>query len=253
MSLVYGPVPSWRLGRSLGIDLLPAEGKTCTFDCTYCQLGRTTHPCTERGEFVALEPLRAELAALVHLEIDWVTFSGSGEPTLAANLGEAIALARETLRRPVAVLTNASLMVREDVRQELALADFVVAKVDAPDDELFREINRPCGETSLEEILAGIAQFRRETTCRLALQMMFIAANRERALEMAAIARSLRPDEVQLNTPLRPSPVPPLSRQEMAEVEAAFSGLPVVSVYRAVRPAVAPLDVAETLRRRPAG
>ncbi|MGB9722778.1 MAG: radical SAM protein [Chloroflexia bacterium] len=253
MSLLYGPVPSWRLGRSLGIDLLPGQGKTCSFDCIYCQLGRTTRPCVERDEFAPLERLRAELAALGPLEIDFVTFSGTGEPTLAANLGEAIVLARETLNRPIAVLTNASLMVREDVRQDLALADLVVAKVDAPDTGLFQAINRPFIEESLEEILAGIAQFRRETTARLALQMMFVAANRGRAAEMAAIARSLEPDEVQLNTPLRPSPEPPLSRQAMAEIEAHFADLPAVSVYRAARPAVAPLDVAETRRRRPSG
>jgi len=235
----------------LGIDLLPGRGKTCTFDCLYCQLGRTSHPCTERGLFVPLAQLEEELAALGTLEVDYVTFSGTGEPTLAANLGEAILLARAVLGRPVAVLTNASLMVREDVRRELALADLVVAKVDAPDTALFRAINRPFVPESLEEILEGISRFRQEAASRLALQMMFVAENVGRAAEMAEIARSLGPDEVQLNTPLRPSPVPPLPPETMDEVAGAFAGLPAVSVYRSRRPAVVPLDAAETRRRRP--
>ncbi len=252
MNIVYGPVPSWRLERSLGIDLLSGRGKTCSFDCIYCQLGRLTSPCTERRAFVPLERLRLELQALNPVEIDYATFSGTGEPTLAANLGEAILLARRYLGRPVAVLTNASLMVQEDVRCELAEADLVVAKVDAPDEALFRRINRPQMKTLLVEILEGISHFRRMADSRLALQMMFTEPNRTRAAEMAAIARSLEPDEVQLNTPLRPSPVRPLPPQVMFEIEESFAGLPTVNVYRSGRPKVVPLDRGETRRRRPA-
>jgi wyosine [tRNA(Phe)-imidazoG37] synthetase (radical SAM superfamily) len=142
-------------------------------------------------------------------------------------------------------------MTRADVRQDLAQADIVVAKVDAPDEQIFQAINRPLIETTLEEILAGIRRFRQEATSRLALQMMFIEANLHRAAEMAAIARTIQPDEVQLNTPLRPSPVPPLSSAAMAEIEAAFIDLPVFQVYRAIRPSVDPLNPEETRRRRP--
>jgi wyosine [tRNA(Phe)-imidazoG37] synthetase (radical SAM superfamily) len=250
-SIVYGPVPSWRLGRSLGVDLLSAEGKTCSFDCIYCQLGRTVHPLTDRAEFVSLDALARELQAAGSVSADHVTFSGMGEPTLAANLGQAIQLAKSVLALPVAILTNSSLMTRADVRQDLGLADVVVAKLDAPNERLFRRINRPVVDCRLEEVFRGISLFRAGYEGRLALQMMFVEANKGFAAEMAAIARQLSPDEVQINTPLRPCPVTPLTEEEIAAIREEFRGLPVVSVYEAARPAVTPLDVSETLRRRP--
>ena len=252
VNYVYGPVSSWRLGRSLGIDPVSTRGKTCSFDCIYCQLGRTVHPLTTRQRFVEPEALRRELAQVGHVLVDTVTFSGVGEPTLAANLAELVAVGRETLPgRPVAILTNASLISREDVRRDLALFDLVVAKLDAASEELFRQINRPFVPCTLTDIVVGLRQFRRAFGGKLALQMMFVEANRRCAVEMAALARSCAPDEVQLNTPLRPSPVPPLSPKEMDEVEMVFVGLPVVNVYKAKRPEVTPLDETETGRRRP--
>lgn len=256
MRVFYGPVPSWRLGRSLGIDLLPGQGKTCSFDCVYCQLGRTTCFAVERQVFVETEQLRAELDGLplTAADVDYLTFSGTGEPTLAANLGEAIDLLRErpSLRGvPVAVLTNATLLSQPDVCHDLARADLVVAKLDAPDEELFQTINRPIAGVTWFHLVKGIHAFRQEFDGKLALQMMFIDANRQRAGEMAALARSLSPDGVQLNTPLRASPTPPLNRAAMAEIEQAFSGLPVVGVYSAQPPKVDVLDRAEMRRRRP--
>lgn len=251
MSIVYGPVPSWRLGRSLGIDLLPGRGKTCCFDCVYCQLGFATNPTVERAEFVKLDDLARELAAVKGVPADHVTFSGTGEPTLAANLGRAIDMARRALGLPVAVLTNSALMPREDVRHELSKADVVVAKLDAPDERLFRLINRPVGHLSLVEIVDGIRRFRSQWSGRLAIQMMFLAANKAVADEMAALAAGLSPDEVEINTPLRPSAAAHLSRQEIAAICESFKGLPVRSVYEAVPPAVTPVDVEATLRRRP--
>ncbi|MBC7264176.1 MAG: radical SAM protein [Chloroflexi bacterium] len=253
MSLLYGPVPSWRLGRSLGVDPISASGKTCSFDCIYCQLGRTKHGISERRPFVEPSRLAEELSAIHDLPIDYVTFSGTGEPTLAANLADLVAVVREALPDcPIAILTNASLMPRRDVRRDLALFDTVVAKVDAPDDALLRQINRPFAPYNLAHILLGIRRFREEFGGKLALQMMFIEANRTRAREMAEIARGLSPDEVQLNTPLRPSPERPLSPAAMEQIERAFAGLPVLNVYRAERPAVMPLDEGEMRRRRPA-
>ena len=254
MSIVYGPVPSWRLGRSLGVDAVSPPNKTCSFDCIYCQLGRTRHPLTERQVFVQPSQLRQELAEVGEIPIDYVTFSGVAEPTLAANLGELVAVVRERFGRS-AILTNSSLMKQGDVRQDLALFDVVVAKVDAPDELLYQQINRPFVDYTLAEVLWGIRRFREEFQGKLALQMMFVnselGANQDRAEEMAEIARDLSPDEVQLNTPLRPSPVPPLSPAEMDEIEAAFAGLPVLNVYKATRPEVVFLDEEETRRRRP--
>jgi wyosine [tRNA(Phe)-imidazoG37] synthetase (radical SAM superfamily) len=253
MSIVYGPVPSWRLGRSLGVDLTLGDVKTCSFDCIYCQLGRTDRPLVERAQFVSLEALAAEMEAARGVGADYVTFSGMGEPTLAANLGEAIRLARRTLGLPVAVLTNSSLMTRKDVREELACADVVVAKLDAPNQQLFERINRPVADVSLQDIVHAISLFKAEHKGKLALQMMFVRANKGLAAEMAALARRLAPDEVQINTPLRPSPVVPLTQAEMASIREHFRGIPVIGVYDTPRPTVTPLDIGETLRRRPPG
>jgi wyosine [tRNA(Phe)-imidazoG37] synthetase (radical SAM superfamily) len=251
-SIIYGPVPSWRLGRSLGIDLLPGRGKTCCFDCIYCQLGKTSRPQTERSEFVALDRLARELERVRDVPADYATFSGTGEPTLGSNLGQAIDLVKTTLGLPVAVLTNSALLPREDVQQELSKADVVVAKLDAPDERLFRRINKSMLDGSLEEIIEAIGRFRSQYDGRLALQMMFVAANRSAASQMARIAAQLSPDEVQINTPLRPSPVAPLAENELAAVRDEFRGLEAVfSVYESTPPEVMPLDVQETLRRRP--
>ena len=252
MSSVYGPVSSWRLGRSLGIDLLSTKGKTCSFDCVYCQLGKTVYPLTERRQFVSLSKLAADLERVKRTPADYATFAGVGEPTLASNLGEAIELVKSMLKLPVAVLTNSSLMTREDVRSELGLADVVVAKLDAPNEELFRQINRPIVECTLDEIIQGLKLFRGEYQKKLALQMMFIKTNRSYASEMARIAEQISPDEVQINTPLRPCAIQPLTAEDISAIQQEFSRVKrVVTVYEASRPEVVPLNLKETLRRRP--
>jgi len=251
-SSIYGPVPSWRLDRSLGIDLLSTDGKTCSFDCIYCQLGRTVHPLTERKEFVSMARLREELEAVKNIAADYVTFSGVGEPTLASNLGGAIELVKSMLELPVAILTNSSLMVRQDVRDDLCLADVVVAKVDAPDEDLFRLINRPYGECSLDDVITALTLFRKEYIGKLALQMMFVEANKDQAPQIAKITEQLSPNEVQINTPLRPCSVRPLSPEEISAIRQPFFDFErVVTVYEASTPKVVPLDQKETLRRRP--
>ncbi|NQT48572.1 MAG: radical SAM protein [Chloroflexi bacterium] len=251
-SVIYGPVSSWRLGRSLGIDLLSTEGNTCSFDCVYCQLGKTANPLVERRQFVSTEKLTTALEKGRGIAADYATFSGMGEPTLASNLGQAIQLARSILRLPVAILTNSSLMPREDVRHELAQADVVVAKVDAPTEELFRQINRPYVGYALDDILQAIKLFRMDYRGKLALQMMFIEVNRGYAADMARVAKELSPDEVQINTPLRPCPVKPLTPEEIDAIRHEFSGLgQLVTVYESPRPYITPLSLRETLRRRP--
>ncbi len=251
-SILYGPVSSWRLGRSLGVDLVSTKGKTCSFDCIYCQLGRTVHPLARRREFEPMSQLAQELETVRNIAVDYVTFSGVAEPTLASNLGQAIELVKSVLVLPVAVLTNSSLMPRADVRHELGQADVVVAKVDAPNEELFRRINRPKIKSTLDEVLQAIRLFREEYRGKLALQMMFVEANRGYAPEMARIAEELSPDEVQINTPLRPCAVKPLTPEEITAIRREFAGLRnVITVYEALRPEVTPLNLEETLRRRP--
>ena len=251
-SVIYGPVSSWRLGRSLGIDLLPPGVKTCSFNCTYCQLGRTTNPLAERREFVSIDKVTAALKEVRGVVADYATFSGMGEPTLASNLGQAIETVRSILPLPVAVLTNASLMAKEDVRQELALADVVVAKLDVPNEALFRLINRPVFDLAFSDVIEGLSCFSKEYRGKLALQTMFVPANKDWAPEIARVAEELLPDEVQINTPLRPCAVEPLSPDEIAAIRQEFAGLRnVVTVYEAKKPSATPLDLEETLRRRP--
>jgi wyosine [tRNA(Phe)-imidazoG37] synthetase (radical SAM superfamily) len=252
MAVIYGPVPSWRLGRSLGIDLLSTKVKTCSFDCVYCQLGKTINYLIERREFVPISRLLSELKSLKNIDADYATFSGVGEPTLASNLGQAIKLVKTTLGLPVAVLTNSSLMTREDVRKELAQADVVVAKIDASNDKLFHAINRPAIGCTLNEIIRGIRNFRSEFNGKLALQMMFIGANKGYAPEMAKIAEQISPDEVELNTPLRPCAVKSLEPEDIKSIRHAFSKVKnVLTVFEASRPEVAALNPEETHRRRP--
>ena len=140
---IYGPVPSWRLGSSLGIDPLSRDGKVCSFDCIYCQIGETAFLTDERKTFVPAAKIINELDSLPALKIDYITFSGTGEPTLAENLGQMIKAIKQIRREKIAVLTNSSLMYREDVQRDLFLADFVVAKLDAPSQTIFELVNRP--------------------------------------------------------------------------------------------------------------
>ena len=252
MAIIYGPVASWRLGRSLGIDLLNTRRKVCSFNCVYCQLGETDQFIIEPREFINLEQLTSEIELLSPIKADYATFSGMGEPTLASNLGEAIELARSNLDLPIAVLTNSALMFREDVRQRLALADTVVAKLDVPNEELFAVVNRPAPGLHFDRIKDDIRLFRDRYRGKLALQVMFIEANKDYASEIAALARQISPDEVQIDTPLRPSKVKPLSRENIASIREKFNNLrSVITVYEAPKPKVLPLDLAETLRRRP--
>jgi len=252
MSIIYGPVPSWRLGRSLGIDLLNTKRKTCSFNCVYCQLGKTGQLIIEPREFVSLEQLTSEIELLSSIKAEYATFSGMGEPTLAINLGDAIELARSTLDLPVAVLTNSSLIFRKDVRQQLAHADTVVAKLDVPNEELFAMVNRPAPRLHFDRIKDGISRFRDEYRGKLALQIMFIEDNRGYASAIAALARQISPDEVQINTPLRPCAVRPLPPKSIAKLKREFTNFDsVVTVYEARKRKVMPLDLAETLRRRP--
>jgi len=252
MKIIYGPVPSWRLGRSLGVDPICSRNKICSFDCVYCQLGRTKTKTMLRKQYVSLDGMKAELETAPKRGVDMITFSGSGEPTLNSELGDMISFAKG-FGIPVAVLTNSSLLPDPEVRAALSHADIVSAKLDAPDEDVFRKINNPAEGSRFQATLDGIMQFREEFKGNLALQMMFVDLNKGRAEDMARLAREIHPDEVQLDTPLRRSAVPPLSPEEMAGIEKHFSGLPFVQVYRSRKPKTAPLDIHETETRRPGG
>lgn len=247
---IYGPVYSWRLGMSLGIDPVTAKAKICNMDCVYCQLGRTAAFYTRREVFAPVEAILSEIHALPDVPaVDYYTFSGRGEPTLARNLGEMIASVRALRKGKIAVITNGALIGCEDVQRDLLLADCVLVKMDAWDEASFVEVDAPAGGIRLRDIVDGLKSFKRLFTGRLALQMMFIEQNKAHAREMARIAREIHADEIQINTPLRPSAVRPLGPEELALIKACFEGLPAVSVYEAQKKIVEPMDERQTIRR----
>ena len=174
---IYGPVPSWRLGSSLGVDPISQRSKECSFDCVYCQLGRTKKRVKKRKVFVPSEVVAAEIKRLPSVKIDHITFSGRGEPTLAKNLGEMIEKVKKIRKEPIAVLTNSSMLCRKEVRRALSGADLVVAKLDAPSEELFRKINGPAAGIYLKDIIKSIKDFKAGYKGKLALQIMFIEEN----------------------------------------------------------------------------
>jgi wyosine [tRNA(Phe)-imidazoG37] synthetase (radical SAM superfamily) len=246
---IYGPVYSWRLGISLGIDPISPDKKICSFDCIYCQLGKTKVFSKARKEFVPAKKIIEEIKSLPRLKIDCITFSGNGEPTLAKNLGKMIREIRKIRKEKIAVITNASLIDRKDVQKDLLLADTVLVKLDACSEDMFKKENRPIAGIELQKILKGIAGFKSLYKGKLCLQVMFTRTNARCAEGIAEIARELKPDEVQLNTPLRFSKEKPVSKKIMDRIKLYFKGMNVKSVYDAPRKAIKPIDNTGTLKR----
>lgn len=210
MNLVFGPVPSRRLGRSLGINNVPP--KTCTYSCVYCQLGRTLRMETERRSFYAPEEIvRAVQTKLADLqnrgeEVDYLTFVPDGEPTLDVNLGKEIQTLKD-LGIPIAVITNASLVYRKDVQEDLSLADWVSLKVDGGGESLWRRINRPHKILSFATIQAGIREFSRAFGGTLATETMLVSGMNGSPAELDRIAYllgSVQPVVAHLSIPTRP-------------------------------------------------
>lgn len=208
--LVFGPVPSRRLGRSLGVNTIPH--KVCSYSCRYCQVGRTTSHSVERQSFYPaeriFEAVRARLDDLRGRDepCDYVTLVPDGEPTLDLGLGRCIRLLK-TLDTPVAVITNASLIDRQDVRDDLAAADWVSVKVDAVGDRAWRRLNRPHRSLVLADILGGVREFRRQFTGRLVTETMLVdGANDgdEDVDALAAFLARLAPTKAYLAVPIRP-------------------------------------------------
>ncbi len=247
---IYGPVPSWRLGSSLGIDPISGNVKICTFDCIYCQIGETCALTKKRKVFVPTAKIIKEIKSLPLIKIDYITFSGMGEPTLAKNLGRMIKAIKKIRKEKIAVLTNSSLIYRKDVQKDLLLADFVMAKLDAHSQDLFVMINRPMKAIKLDKIIKGIKEFKAKFHGKLALQIMFIDENKKYAKLISEIAKDINPDKIQLNTPLRPCGVRPLSKKELAAIKQYFKSMNCISVYKSEKKKVKPISKKETLRRR---
>jgi wyosine [tRNA(Phe)-imidazoG37] synthetase (radical SAM superfamily) len=209
MKYVFGPVPSRRLGQSLGIDTIPL--KTCNWNCVYCQLGRTQPLVNERKEYCHSKEVLAEVweALETHQpgEIDWVTFVGSGEPLLHNRQGWLIRQVKDMTQLPVAVITNGSLLYLPEVRQELIAADAILPSLDAGREDLYRRINRPHPELTFESLVEGLVAFRDEYLGKLWVEVMLVRGLNDTLQALRDIARVLeriRPDAVHINLPTRP-------------------------------------------------
>jgi len=220
---LFGPVPSRRLGISLGIDLVPM--KTCTLNCIYCECGRTTDLTIARGEYVPLESVKAEYRRyLAHNPApDYVTFSGSGEPTLNCDIGDLIRFiqAREQ-QIPVAVLTNGTLLGDPRVHDELKEASVVIPSLDAATSRVFRKINRPHPKLALDAYIDGLVRFRRGFSGRLWLEVFIVPGLNDTPAELTALKQAIEkisPDRVQLNTLDRPGTINDIRAADRTELE----------------------------------
>lgn len=204
-SSVYGPIKSWRYGNSLGVDLL-LRRSICSFNCVYCQLGNIEEVTLEQKVYVPTAKVIGDFGPFDMSQVDIVAFSGSGEPTLALNLGEVIHYVKTELDKPTMVLTNATLFDDAATRKRVLESDVVDCKLDSATDRTLRRYNRPAPGITVEGIVKGIKALREEYAGRLRLQCMFMPVNAREVEQLAEIIREIRPDLVQLNTPRRPHP-----------------------------------------------
>jgi wyosine [tRNA(Phe)-imidazoG37] synthetase (radical SAM superfamily) len=215
MEFVFGPLPSRRLGQSLGVDPLPAKAKVCNWNCVYCQLGRTIPLSNERREYFPragiLAEVREALAGHEPGAIDWVTLVGSGETTLHSGIGWLIRQIKALTSIPLAVITNGSLLHMQEVRDDLAAADAVLSHLDAGNARLYRQINRPWPGLSFELMLEGLIAFRHEYRGKLWIEVMLMKGindGEESLLEIAELVEQIQPDQVHISLPSRPPAEP---------------------------------------------
>lgn len=230
-TLVFGPVPSRRLGRSLGINNIPP--KACSYSCVYCQVGRTVNREIEPHSFYPAQEIqravaeRIDAARRMHEQIDYLTFVPDGEPTLDAHLGEVIDLLRP-LGIKIAVISNASLIWRDDVQSMLHKADWVSLKVDTVDEGLWRRLNRPHEQLRLPDILQGIERFAQQYQGELCTETMLIAGINDRQAAVAAVAgflAKIKPHKAYLSVPIRPPAEPDVRAPDEAVINSAYQTL----------------------------
>lgn len=251
---VYGPVPSRRLGFSLGVDILPY--KTCSFDCVYCQLGRSAAKSVRRARYFSAPEVLGQIRRALGSgrRIDYITFSGSGEPTLNTLIGPLIREIKKLTPVPVAVLTNASLLGRPSVRRAIRPADVVVPSLDAATPRGFRRVNRPQPSIRVEDVIAGLEKFRSEFKGQVWLEVMLVKGLNDSGDDIAALKTAIsriRPDKVQLNTVVRPpaeSWARPLSRRALGRIRNELGGTAEVVVdVRRRQPASAAGDLRQEI------
>jgi wyosine [tRNA(Phe)-imidazoG37] synthetase (radical SAM superfamily) len=233
-SFVYGPVPSRRLGLSLGINIIPF--KTCTIDCIYCQCGKTTEKTLERRSFFPINDILAAVRSVVSAPTpgprpptpDFLTFSGEGEPTLNKDIGRIIRRLKREFSIPVAVITNSTLLTDPQVRRDLYAADLVVPSLDAADQRNFARVDRNHRDLRVEDIIEGLKLFRRGYRGKIWLEIMLVKGVNDSVEHVVALRKAawqIRPDRVQLNTVVRPPAekfAKPMSLDDLEQIQCLF-------------------------------
>ena len=226
MKYIYGPVKSRRLGLSLGITLTPY--KICRFNCVYCQLGRTTLQAHERKEYIPVQEMVNELKswffhnAQQAKNLNYITLSGAGEPTLNIKIGEVIIEIKKITALPIAVITNASLLNMPSVRKELCNADLIVPSLDSVDLTSFIKIDRPKEEIKIEGIIDGLVNLRKEFKGKVWLEVMLVKGindDLEQVRKLKEIIDKINPDKVQLNSPVRSTAEPQVQAVDKKRIE----------------------------------
>jgi len=225
MAQIFGPVPSRRLGFSLGVDVVPF--KTCSLDCIYCQLGKTTDKTIQRNEYVASDDIVREIEEVLKQgkRIDYVTFSGSGEPTLNSGIGKMISRIKKLTSIPVAILTNGTLLYQARIREDLMEADLVIPSLDAVTQGIFETVNRPHSSLKIEEVITGIDTFSQDFGGKVWLEIMLVKGINDSLEEIERVARvtgKMNLERIQLNTVVRPPAeefAGPLSREDLENMK----------------------------------
>ena len=219
---VFGPVASRRLGISLGVDIIPY--KTCSLDCIYCECGRTTDLTIQRKHYIDPQIILDEIKEIIAAEkhIEYITFSGSGEPTLNKDIGKIILAIKAMTSIPIAVLTNGTLLFLKEVRDEIIDADVVLPSLDAVSAGIFSRINRPHPQLNIDSIIQGLVDFRKEFKGEIWLEVFIAKGINDSERELAKLYRTVKkiqPHRVQLNSLDRPPALEGIQPADMETLE----------------------------------
>ena len=263
MPCIYGPVPSRRLGVSLGVDVIPR--KTCSYDCIYCQLGRVTNKTTKRDIYLPEDAIIREIKDFLdHMKnpVDYITFSGSGEPTLHSRIGTIIRDIKEMTSIPVAIITNGSLLFMDEVKRDLSEADLVIPSLDAVSRTVYEVINRPEESLEIDGVIQGIVDFRAQFRGQVWIEILFCRGINDDPSEierMKRVLEKINPHRIQLNTVYRPPSedfASPLTEERLSEIKEVLGDkASVITPYRGSRSiggrGEVEAHIIDALKRRP--
>jgi wyosine [tRNA(Phe)-imidazoG37] synthetase (radical SAM superfamily) len=229
MKYIYGPVQSRRLGLSLGLSLTPY--KTCSFDCVYCQLGKTINFSVRQQEYIPVKEILDELKSWLQnnpqeaQKLNYISFSGAGEPTLNIKFGELAVEIKRLVSVPIAVITNASLLKIPSVRQALSAVDLIVPSLDAVNPDIFQKIDRPHAGIKVEDVIEGLVSLRKEFRGKIWLEVMLVKGINDdlrHIKKLKEVIDRINPDKIQINSPVRTTTEPdalPVDKNKLEKIK----------------------------------